>query len=537
MSGAVLIALAGVATLGLIAWHMRRPNWRMVRFSGLQFLPDMSPTRQKQQRWRLQLPLGSAAFWLRMLVAAAAIWAIWMSLAAWSDRTPDTRFNLRIIVDGSASMSAGGPARFAAARQEAATVLVSARKAAEDRETCTSLHLVGRNLVDYSHAGPDALSLETANPAVIAPAQLLARAQGDIRAACAPDHVVIISDAPKPVGAPDHVIWRMIGAPVANVALTSATLERPGLLSGDTILDLRISPSGETAGRAVLRLQGPNGILPQQSVDLSGLPPFAIRLPIFAPGTYRASLVDGGGLAVDDRIEIDIPQLDRPPLDWRLTGLPAPYAATGGEPVIVGELAQLSEADRASRFVGVTAPWAGTKSEIGVFVDDAPLLSNLNLDALAAFGPGTLPTPLPDGFSPVATADPSGLPLFSHRRSPRAVLVPDPSGAPDPESRKLALTVFYNALEWVLEVPATPLPVAWLQPDGSRWSNAALESDTGRPLAESDPLRFDAPARPDEPPATGQPFWPLLLALALLALALERSLSAARSLRGSGDRV
>lgn len=526
MIWAVALAAGVISAVAVVAWHMRKPNWRRVRFSGLKFLPDLDQSRQKPQVWSLRLPLRSSAFWLRLLMLAALIWALFdnrefIETAAAGDK----RIGLRVVLDASASMGVGDPARFDLARDEAVAVLEAAREAAGTAPFCHSLWLAARDVTRAGPVSPEDLSLVDPVPGQPARLALLAGLPDPI---CPRTHVVVISDAPRGMAVPEDVIWRMVGPPVGNVALTAVGFERPGLLGGASVLSVSVRQFGAGGGAASVVLTGPGGMVQEKVLDLTGLPPFVARFEVEEAGSYEAVLTPGGALAIDDRVVFEVARPGIPAVDWRLAGVAAPGLPTG-QGVVVARYDTLSPAERAGPFVATASEWTGGSGRIGVFTQDTPLLAALNLDVFERFAPGVIEADLPEGFVPVIAEAEGGRAYVAVRQDPPAVLLPDPSGAPDGDARNLALTLFYTALEWVLVPELEAVRLQWKQPGGALWRDAGWESDTARPLAKSDALTALRPvaggaARPGR-------LWPWLLVVALLGLAAERVMSAVAAWR------
>lgn len=526
-----VILLAGAAALSVLAWHMRRPNWRQVRISAVRFLPELQPSRAKRSRWSLRLPVGSVPFWLRMAICTLLLAALWVNRAWWTPDAPgDKTLALHVIVDVSASMGVeAGPevTRLDLAKAQVRRVRDLAAKRAEGGNFCARLTSVAATPRDLGPVSDSAVAQLAVLPQAARSSTLAAMASAP-GTDCAYTHAVVISDAPpisisEAEDAPE-VIWQMVGHPVSNVAIRSARVLQPSLIQRNRGLHLELERFGEDGpDRIVLSGTGPGGkqVEPVE-IDLTSLPPISAKLDLLTPGLYDLQIAPGGALQVDDKIRVRFDQSPEINVDWRLAVPTAPVglalAPNAPDAVVVAPLADLSDADLNRPVLALAGGWRGP-GEIGVFNGSSPLLDAINFDVLAERAPEPIPRPLPEGFVPVITGDQTGLPWIAWRARPRGVVIPDPARASDGETERLALTLFFNSLEWVLQSSPPPRDPVWIAPDTTEIANAIWESDTARPVGDNPNYATIAPRRAPVPP---QPLWHWFLVAMLLFLLAER---------------
>jgi len=524
------LLLASVAGAGLVAWHMQRRAPPPVKLSFARLLPEPPVSETAERRFALTVPLGSVAFWLRMLALLAALGALMVDMNR-GGAVGGQGIGLRIVLDVTHSMGLpqDGVTRLDAARSVAEAALVQA--SAGGQSVCTELVLAGA-----SAGAPGAVS--GLSDAAVRPegggvAALVAAAAGPV-AECPLTHVLVLTDARKPAldWTPDGpvLLWHQIGEPVANTGLRSVSFTPPGLGSDRAKIDLVVAGFGEVPA-PVLWLDGPGGrtsvtLLPSPDRDQVWL---GEARPNGA-GSYIAVLEAGGAYGGDDRLAFALPEVEGLALDWRLAALAVPRGAlrSGVDGLLVVDLADVGPEEWARPLLAVYPGWpnGGQVGRIGAFVQDSALLAAINLDAFELNAPRPMSGPLPPGFTPVLT-DTAGGVYIARRSAPPGLIVPAPlrDGG---EVQALSLTLFFTALA-DLAGRGTLLPaMEWRDAQGQVIEGAALESDTARALDAAPPLSLISPRAT---PAQDVPVWPLLALIALVTLMAERALMLWRGVR------
>ncbi|WP_238364624.1 hypothetical protein [Mesobacterium pallidum] len=531
-----LVLLAGAA---LLAWHMVRPNFRDLRISAAEFLPEFDQSQARRNRFQWKLPLRSLPFLARMVILGAITFALWSHLLP-PPPTPGgaTPTHLRIVLDGSPSMALG--TRAADAR--AAVETLSATVLAAHPGACFDLVHVGAASVLVPGAMV-AAHLDRAVPARdgVAAQALLAALAGT---AAAPDcpgpvtHAAIVSDVPAMQVSETlfagPVAWWQVGAPLENAALGGLRLVGGGLAGVAPRIEVsaHVHGAGGTAPRLAVARGAARAEVTMQR-DLARAGGWQAILPYPGPGPLTVTLLDGGAYSGDDRLRATLPDLGRIAVDWQAPDLPRPAAfdAGGTADPLVARLDALPGVPTDRPVILFHDGWdqRDAGAAIGAFVQDHPLLDLVNLDVLEPRLPRGLAA-LPPGFQPVLmTSRDGGRAVLAVRSDPPGVILPAPT-ATESQARALGLLMLGNALRHVLSPEARPegLPVTRLDAAGDEIADPLWESDTFRDLAPPPDLAPLTRSAPD-PAAAGRAqhdagWVPWLMLLAALALLAERVL-------------
>jgi|GEM_PF-1846113 len=517
------LLLASAAGAGLLAWHMQRRAPPPIKLSFARLLPEPPVSEVAERRFVLTVPLGSIAFWLRMLALLAAIAALVVDMNR-RGAVGDQGIGLRIVLDVTYSMGLveNGVSRLDAARVVAAGALAQA--AAGGQAVCTELVVVGASAgVPVAVSGLPGAVVQPEGGDVSA---LIAGAAGPV-ADCPLTHIFVVTDARRPAleWAPNGpvLLWHQIGEPVANTGLRSVSFTPPGLGSGKAQIDVIVAGFGDVPP-PVVWLDGPGGRMPVALLPSIGRD--QVWLGEATPngaGRYVAVLDAGGAYGGDDRLAFVLPEVAGLALDWRLAGLAAPRGVQNavGDGLLVADLADLRPQDLARPLLSVYPGWpnGGQTGRIGAFVQDPALLAALNLDAFELAAPKPLIGPLPPGFIPVLT-DNAGAVYIARRLTPPGLILPAPlrDGG---EIEALSLTLFFTALADLAGRGRVSPAMEWRDAQGQMIEGATLESDTARALDAAPPLGLISLRAT---PAQDVPVWPLLALIALGALLAERAL-------------
>lgn len=535
------VAVIIAATLSVVAWHMRRPNFRDLRVSTLRFLPDLHQTQASRTRITFTAPLRSRPFWLRVLACAALVAAV-LPPAETEIETRASSIGLRVIIDTSASMQvaddAPGPTRLDSAKAIASEVLRDLLASGSDRVACVEILAVGATRTSLGGGDPGTLTRATQQRTGASVLNLVSALDGPSdRTDCALSHALVFSDQTMPAELPEDLklIWHQVGEPRPNLAITGARRAGRGLLDDRQGIEVLITVYGDTEAMPSLDVIGPDGPV---RVQIESDPLAENRMIAYfdatTAGRYRAKLPGGDAFDLDDRIAFFVSA--EPPLrvDWQATvgarpsWLPATERSSEAN-LRVLDVAFLStpEADAIGPaiflfdgFLDRTAP--GT---IGPFMSGHRLLDGVNFDVFEEVPPGPIPEVPPEvlrTFESVIQGERAPQPWVAARENPRQVILPmPPATAGDGDAARIGWIMFANALRWMDEAQPNAITPVWQDAEGRSVLGAFLESGTARPLAEA-PLYDGFLDDGGDLATTSMPVWPWLLALAALLLGLER---------------
>lgn len=533
-----------VSGIGIVVWHMVRPNFRDLRISVAEFLPDFEQSQARRTRISLAAPLRSVAFMTRLAILATMIAALWSHLLPPPPMSmAGADAHLRIVLDGSPSMTLAtrvADARHAVGRLTSHMNEVQDGACVDLVDVTTAPRIVPRTAVADRLATPSpatdgvratallgALALDLANPECPGPVT----------------HAAFVTDIPRMLVPPTvfdgPVVWWQIGDPLENVALEEVRLSGGGLTGATPTIDISARKYGGEGTPPKLALtKDATRVEIEMTPDISREHGWTAALPYPGAGTLSVELVDGGAFDGDDRLRVTLPALDRLSVDWQLPDLPRPAAFDqGGQTdLLVARFNPASNIPADRPVILLYDGWErpSTSADIGAFIQDHPLLELVNFDVLEPRLPLGLTT-LPDGFEAVLLDNSQGgRAIIAARTAPPGVLAPAPSFA-DPDTRALSLTLLGNALGFALAPGGEPSTAATrphtvrLAASGDEIRDPLHESDTNRALTEAPDLaplssaaRAQTSARLKERDINWVPWLMLLAALALLA---ERAVS------------
>jgi hypothetical protein len=278
--------LAIPAAAAMFIWHLVRPSFRSLRVSMAHLLPDPPASRAPRSRISPVPPMGSPAFWLRMALAGLVIAALMAHLLPPTATAPDTR-RLRIVLDASPSMTVGD--RFDQARAVVREVLSHGADAAD---LCIDLVIAGASggPIRAERIEAALASLEPGGAGMPAD-RLIAALSGALPGGCggAPTNAAIVTDLPpRPIPSaqfPGVALWRQVGAPAANVALTDVSVRGGGLGGARPSVIVRAQVFGAPVASPRIIFEDPEGA---RTVSLVADPARAggwtVALPFRGPG-------------------------------------------------------------------------------------------------------------------------------------------------------------------------------------------------------------------------------------------------------------
>ncbi len=344
-----------------------------------------------------------------------------------------------------------------------------------------------------------------------------------------PSHLVVVSDMPPPdwLGAASPAItWRQVGEPLSNTGVYSMKPLRDPFTAAVEKVTVEVVSHGPVNGQRRFQATGPDGqmVLNQPlSQELSQ----QFVVPIALSGQYIFALTGQDFYEPDNRAVIQVTAGNAIAVDWQLSDK-AMLAALGWETCSENcDLRVAPNLDQAMDDTPTLVFYKGASvfspTEIKHFVEDSPLLADVNLDAVES---AALPRlNLPDPWR-AALGFMDDKIWLATRDSPPAVFIGGESLGSDSLEGRLSTTAFFNGLRWLLSV-SEPEPLYELtspmfpEPKGNRLALHEGEGESWRTL-------FPPGDWSDFKPMSGtggsRPIWPLFVGLALIFLFIERLL-------------
>ncbi|MCP4214615.1 MAG: VWA domain-containing protein [bacterium] len=458
------------------------------------------------------------------------------------------RLGVWLVVDTSASMSTtqGKQNRMVLARQEAGRVLDRVTETAGDLEVCyrlSALDMERRDILTSNNAAGIRQALQTLQHRTLGTDLSLVRTLAGIpgnsqkektSTDCTITHLVVISDSPAPPWVAEKtaipVTWRDVGTKVNNTGISIVNAAR-NPLSGQVLkVNVEIAAYGDIPQGARLRVTAPDGtqVLEQELSAWRENIGYGNFIPT-DPGLYSLNLLPADGYLYDNTAVIEVSEDRQVRVDWQLTDTrllnrlgwesdsKTPYlSVVSGLPTV---------ADFPTLVVGEgyrrgSAPDIGA-IEIRDFIEDCPLLEDLNFDVAESLGIRGID--LPEGYEPVLRGN-DGRVWLALREEPLSAYVPGLPMASDDAAGRFSAAVFFNALRLLLKERKFP-PLYTLttpyqpDPEGKRLVLHKGEGNTYRENVSYGDLNQLEPVVAGGADAF---LWPLLLAAALLVFLLER---------------
>ena len=538
-------ALSLIAILGVIGYHMVRPNYRDIRLSMAHLMPQPPQSQAPKRKFSLRALVASVQFWLRLLCVSLVGLALYpMAIPSGFDESSAGHF--RVVLDVSGSMAAidGRQSRMEQAKMLAGDAVAAIETILESGGSAGCYDLV-------TVAGGQKLYSATQASQVIQDAEavleggnfhnLLNALTVSGRGTCAgtPTHSIIVTDLPQNAGAnadfDGHVIWQQVGAPSPNLAIWEVVVNTGTLRSGDPSLVLRVAEFGNSPSKPIASMSHPSG-----QTDLAMIPDPArengweIEFPFMGAGNYAFTINDIGGLSTDNRVAFELGEIGDIAIDWRLSEPSRPGFL--GDPADNTETIFVANYDLASAelpndpFVLTYSGWNGARPQnIGAFMRDHPILDGVNFDVLEAMAPQPVNPQSAHPLNSVVRPEAGDGVWVAIRENPRGAIVPAPVNSANQDVSRLSKLIFYNALAWVADGAATQsLPLRYETADGKVIPNARAESNTARQLAAPGNLALlqeppVAPALDDGEARTTFGLWaPWVFLAVLCVMLLER---------------
>ena len=531
----------------LIVIHMAQSRFDPIRLSAARFFRDLPPASTKERRWKPGNPLRSRPLYIQFPLLALLLIALLSSREVFAGGESQG-IGLWLLIDTSASMTTlqEGETRMDKTRREAVQTIAAAQEAAKEYDFCLRLSTFDLERRDLMPDTQDATAvvriLDTLSPRLLGTdlslvVQALSLLENQTGVICPITHLVVISDFPAPEWVSEErdvqIIWQDLGLETANVGLNNIQATRNPLTGLVDDVRLEIVAFGTPPPETAVQVTGPSGErFLEETFGWEGGNAWRGSFTPEGPGLYEIELSPGGAYPYDDQAIIEIGQAENVVVDWEFSdrNLPeslgwtvstaqphlriAPYGVALDEtPTLLVGGGYLSE--------GV-AP-----SEIGDFYETSPILTDLNFDVVETLGLRGAPLPLPSGFIPVLRGTNDSV-WLAQRENPPAAYVPGLPTATSDNLEAFSVTVFFNAVRWLLQT--RPLPSLYTlttpaepEPEDNRLALHENEGNTAR-----EPYSFGSleEIQPVIVTGRGEPVWPLWLVAAMLLLFFERGLAA-----------
>ena len=527
----LILPVAVLGVLGVLAFHMVRPVTRRLRISMSTLMEQPPPSKSPKNKLSLRHLVASPRFWLRMAAMVLVLVSIFPFATA-RQAQHSAISAVRFVVDLSPSMGVG--TRLADAQAAFRDALTAIDETVEESATCVEVALVASagatQILNSSNVDGDVFVVGRDG---VPAAQLIDALRLPGPCARPVSHAILVTDqAPRDIETGQFsgvMIWHQLGQPETNVALTELRLSGGGLTGQEARVQIQAEAFGEQPAALSVEVTHPGGsdVVPMRR-DQGGAGFWVGETAFLQAGLYSARLVDPQALAGDDRLSVELSAESSIGIDWRLsspapTRLPVLGSEQGG--VLVAPLGSVSMSP-SGRYILAYDFVSIPDSRIGIFIEDHPLLQNLNFDVLERAGPDA--PALPPNVVPehVAVISGEGGPWILASGDGRGAIVPfAPDGGTD--IAQLSYLVLANALRYVTAEDVAPR-AQHLDPDGDPIARILLEADTARPLADPPNYALLLASSPSAPQVTlagiepRVPLAPVLFALALLALLLDR---------------
>ncbi|CAM2068417.1 BatA domain-containing protein [Sulfidibacter corallicola] len=547
MSGP-LLAFAAIA-LVMIVVHMTRPPHERREISSARFFDRLPPAREKRSRMKWSKPTDSPPFFLRMAILALLVSALLAT--GWRAPTPDEASAARVwvLIDTSSGMTTntGSGSLWNLAHQrlvELANLIDSGDSNQEWSGRLSSFDMERRDHLADGSIDDILNAVDTLKPRALGTALDLvqathreARRLMDRNPTEGFSHMLVLSDQPAPDWVAEAeapvVVWLDVSVPVPNAGIHRIDTRRDALSGEIGSISVELRAQGPSVP-STLVVEGNRGSSRHDLTFAQGVARHRIDRP--GAGRYRLTLEPNDAYLQDNRAEIEISPNRIPRLDWRLKD--RTWAAILGAPattptdrnqrpptdMVVQAVTATSDAeiDPNTPRLMIGNGYKKGNSLVYDFREDHPLLANLNLDAAETMA--VVPTPLPDGFTPVLR-DTDGNTWLAWRASPPAAFV---AGLPQGQDtlRRFSTTAFFNAVHQLMghraDVPLYTLTSPrHPEPEGTR---LALHPGEGESYVPPHSIGHLEDLLRGTSRGETRAIWPWLLAAASLLFFLERVL-------------
>ena len=457
----------------LIIIHMTRPRFERRMMSAARFFRDLPPAKAKETRFKLGNPFHSPALYVQALVLTLLLAALLTSQISLA-RTAQQGLGLWILIDTSASMSTqqSGRARLEVAQTEFENLLTQAGNL--DLALCFRLSAFDLERQDLITTQNETKLRQTATSLAVRPLGTdisLIRSLPNLlsnqnESDCPITHLVIISDLSAPAWAldpgPVSMIWRDISQPVDNVGLSEIQASRNPLTGLVREINLTVTAHGQPPVGASLQVQNDAG----QTVLSQGLNwqgnTWRGQFAPADPGLYSIEIFnDADPYLFDNQAVIEVSDAQMVQVDWQISdktwlGLLG-WTETTTQPnlrLLAYPSASIDAIDETpTLLLGPGYQQTDSTTQIRDFYEDSPLLADLNFDVAETLNFTGID--LPSDFRPVLR-DTAGQVWLAQRDDPPSAYIPGLPTGTDDNLGNFSLTVFFNALRWLLQARELP---------------------------------------------------------------------------------
>ena len=531
----LLLGLGGA----LVAIHMARPKVKRTRISSAAFFKNLPAPRLSGGRLTWGKPELTGAFLLRLLVFLLIVAALFAHLLQWRVHRSD-HVGLWVLLDTSASMSAGNHASSERAKRELNSILEQISQQFPGAATSfriSAFDLERRDLPPVETSDALANAMAGLQPRMLGTDPGLVRAILETPFPENVTHLLVLSDQPAPDIADPRLIWRCVGGKLPNAGMGSLSVI-PDVFTGgalEVLVGLNAFGPARSAGFTVT---GPDDkpLLTLDPIPWQGDPEnsgaaWTLRFPIEQAGTYTLAMTGEDGYPVDDRIELDLDPGGNLKVNWQAPPNPLFDALNWRQDVEDPALTVTTSPDKnldGPSMILAKMNAADAVTEIGTFREGHALLADINLDALEQLGLQGIV--LPPGFRSVVSTT-QGQSLIAESDDQNTILIPAFPERSDQEAEKITTTLFFNATRALfqsgqnrkilsLTSPAEPEPgpnrIAIHPNEGNLWREPVSVGSTEN-LAQTGDM------------TQRYPLWALFLVLAALVMIVERISNLVRS--------
>lgn len=564
----ILLPIAALM-VGLIFLYLRYPNYREFELSTAEFFPKT--TKPPATTLRLRTLFLSLPFYVQLFVFILALAALifWLSPPQAAEGVPSV--GVLILLDTSASMTTlqpmttanNGKTRFMQGLTLLRELTDHLNSLPEDLHICVVLERFDlvielvtsaetrseiNTLVDQASQlnrqfeqrilGTDLnLVAQRIRRTFVPPTQLPV---SEVSTGCQFTHVAVITDRPSPDWVSEfeesaHLFWLNVGESVDNTGIGSVTVEGSKCLQTDRNISISLVSYGTPPSNSELIISSNDGSWSEsRPVNWIQQSEYTFELP--ASGEYTIVLTPPGNYLHDDQVTIAVNIQNQLQVYWGMINqdgaplLNAQSVTDGADLQIIPYSRQVDPPSIPTLYIGNGYQSSTTGTVLQYFVEDSPLLDEINLDSTELLHVDGINLDLDPSLNAILM-DSNGRALIaaspSHAPVRYAVIPGLPNfGTTDLNEFRLSSVVFLNAVCWVLENRIIsplytltsieqPFPigtVSTLHPD---------EGDTQSIGASTTAIQTLQPVRAEVP----YPLWLAVTMLVALLMGVERLLA------------
>jgi hypothetical protein len=527
---------------GLVLAYMVKPPFKSVRLSAARFAGELPPARTPKFKFTLKIPNLTRSFWIQLIVMALLLIAL-LLFARKCSGSGEEKLGVWLVVDTSASMSTiqDKMSRMEIAQKKVRQVLKQVRNVSRDLDVCFRLSTFDTRVQLQLESGSiEDVSLKVAGlkPRLQGTDLLLLKplmeSTGNQEHNCRVTHLVVITDLPAPAWINDSthlpVVWRNIGKKVENYGIAGIQgLRNP--LSGEVseiTIEAKAYVKLQPGIRMMVKAPGGETLINEPVVWTEGNK-WRKRFVPTQTGRYQVRLSPGGAYAYDDNAVIDVPVPGVLSIDWQLNNTALPemmgWAINRGDYKLRVTSNLKETGDLPTLVVGKGyRHYRIPPGKIGAFIENNPLLEDLNLDTFDTLNIQAYPQEqFPERWKPVLQSRDGNI-WVAWSNSPVMAFIPGLPTWKEDTMGRVSSTLFFNALQWLLNDVQFPALYSFAAANGTGtgkilppgMEREGITEYEGGSLGELQHL---------EPVPQGEerePLWPYFLALAVIVFVFER---------------